>query len=88
MKKTHFFVAFVFLLIGLLLGFAATNAGSLTLYLWALLRAGLAALALVAVDKVFIRKFNLLEEIGKGNVAAAIFALAWAVLFGWCIGSV
>ena len=39
----------------------------------------LAILTILAIDKIFLRKLCLQEEIRKGNVAAAIFASALVV---------
>ena len=62
------------------LQFVKASAFMLTLNLfYALAGFILAILTILAIDKIFLRKLCLQEEIRKGNVAAAIFASALVV---------
>ena len=55
--------------------FVKASAFMLTLNLvYALLGFILAIIAILAVDKLFLRRLSLEEEIKKGNMAAAVFA--------------
>lgn len=57
--------------------FVKASAFMLTLNLiYALLGFILAVIAILAVDKLFLRRLSLEEEIKKGNMAAAVFASA------------
>lgn len=62
------------------LQFVKASAFMLTLnLLYALIGFVLAILAILAVDKLFLRKLCLQEEILKGNMAAAVFASALVI---------
>lgn len=62
------------------LQFVKASAFMLTLnLLYALIGFVLAILAILAVDKLFLRKLCLQEEIQKGNMAAAVFASALVI---------
>lgn len=57
--------------------FVKASAFMLTLNLaYAILGFLLAVISIVVIDKMFLRKLCLQEEIKKGNMAAAIFASA------------
>lgn len=60
--------------------FVKASAFMLTLNLvYALLGFILAVIAILAVDKLFLRRLSLEEEIKKGNMAAAVFASALVI---------
>lgn len=55
---------------------------------WFGIRVGLGFAAYSIADNIFLRDFNTTDELRKGNVAYAIKLFGFALIIGFCAGSV